>query len=334
MKCYINNIEIEVNEGTTILQGARSIGIEIPTLCHMELEDFCYENMPSSCRLCMVEVEGRRNLCTACSEVITDGMKIRTNSSKAVSARKTNLELLLSDHPKDCLVCPKNLECELQELAVKMGIREILFSGEISEHGVHSSSAAIARNPTKCVMCRRCESMCNEVQTVGVLSALHRGFEAVVAPSFNIALDDSSCTFCGQCAAVYPTGAIVEIDETKKVIDALRDPKKYVVVQVAPAIRVAIGELFGAGPGDISTGKLVSALRELGFDKVFDTDFSADLTVMEEATELVDRVKNNKTLPILTSCCPAWVRFIETNFPDMLDIPSTCKSPQIMMGQW
>lgn len=332
VNCVINDKKLKVSEGTTILEAARQIGVDIPTLCHMKLDNFNYENKPSSCRICMVEVEGRPKLCTACSEEITEGMVIRTDTPRAVQARKINLELLLSNHPKDCLVCPKNLNCELQSLAEKMGIREIAYKGERMQHHIDSSSNSIFRNPNKCVMCRRCETMCNEVQTVGTLSGLNRGFNAIVAPAFNIPLGESSCTFCGQCVAVCPTGALVEIDATQKVFDAIRNPKKHVVVQVAPAIRVALGELFNMEPGKVTTGKLVTALRKLGFDVIFDTDFSADLTVIEEASELVDRIKNNKTLPMLTSCCPAWVRFIEMNFPEMLDIPSTCKSPQIMMG--
>ncbi len=332
VNCVINDKKLKVSEGTTILEAARQIGVDIPTLCHMKLDNFNYENKPSSCRICMVEVEGRPKLCTACSEEITEGMVIRTDTPRAVQARKINLELLLSNHPKDCLVCPKNLNCELQALAEKMGIREIAYKGEKMQHHIDSSSNSIFRNPNKCVMCRRCETMCNEVQTVGTLSGLNRGFNAIVAPAFNIPLGESSCTFCGQCVAVCPTGALVEIDATQKVFDAIRNPKKHVVVQVAPAIRVALGELFNMEPGKVTTGKLVTALRKLGFDVIFDTDFSADLTVIEEASELVDRIKNNKTLPMLTSCCPAWVRFIEMNFPEMLDIPSTCKSPQIMMG--
>lgn len=332
VNCVINDKKLKVSEGTTILEAARQIGVDIPTLCHMKLDNFNYENKPSSCRICMVEVEGRPKLCTACSEEITEGMVIRTDTPRAVQARKINLELLLSNHPKDCLVCPKNLNCELQALAEKMGIREIAYKGERMQHHIDSSSNSIFRNPNKCVMCRRCETMCNEVQTVGTLSGLNRGFNAIVAPAFNIPLGESSCTFCGQCVAVCPTGALVEIDATQKVFDAIRNPKKHVVVQVAPAIRVALGELFNMEPGKVTTGKLITALRKLGFDVIFDTDFSADLTVIEEASELVDRIKNNKTLPMLTSCCPAWVRFIEMNFPEMLDIPSTCKSPQIMMG--
>lgn len=331
IKCTINDTQIEVDKFTTILEAAKSIGVNIPTLCHMKLDHLSVENKPSSCRLCVVEVEGRKNLVTACSEAVTDGMNIKTDTYRAVNARRINLELLLSNHPKDCLICAKNLNCELQKLAGEMGVREIDYQGEAMKYEVDRSHA-IRRDPSKCVMCRRCEMMCNKVQTVGVLSAINRGFGTTVMPAFNLNLMDSSCTFCGQCVAVCPTGAIVETDETKKVWDAIRDPKKHVVVQVAPAIRVAIGEMFSMEPGTISTGKLVTALRKLGFDAVFDTDFAADLTVMEEASELVHRIKTGGRLPMLTSCCPAWVRFIEENFHDMLDVPSTCKSPQIMMG--
>lgn len=332
INCVINDKKLQVKEGSTILEAAKEIGIEIPTLCHMKLPNFNYENKPSSCRICMVEVVGRPKLCTACSEEITEGMVIKTDTVKAVEARRINLELLLSNHPKDCLVCPKNLNCELQELADKMGIREIAYKGDRAQHKVDSSSDSISRNPNKCIMCRRCETMCNEVQTVGTLGGLNRGFDAIVSPAFDLPLADSSCTFCGQCVAVCPTGAIVEVDATARVFKEIKNPRKHLVVQVAPSIRVAIGELFGMDPGQVTTGKLVTALRKLGFDAVFDTDFSADLTVMEEASELVDRIQNDKTMPILTSCCPAWVRFIEMNYPDMIDIPSSCKSPQMMMG--
>lgn len=332
LKCKINGLDVEVEEGSTVLDAARKVGINIPTLCHMKLENFCFESKPSSCRLCMVEIKGRSKLCTACSEEVSDGMEISTTSPRAVVSRRINLELLLSNHPRDCLVCPKNMDCELQTLSHELGINKMEYQGEVKLHPIDHSSKAILRNPTKCIMCRRCETMCNEIQTVGALSGLDRGFDAIVGTAFKSALIDTSCTFCGQCVAVCPTGAIVAIDETNEVFKALRDPSKHVVVQVAPAIRVAIGELFGLEPGTITTGKLVTALKILGFDAVFDTDFSADLTVMEEASELVHRLRTNGRLPILTSCCPAWVRFFETNFPDMLDVPSSCKSPQVMMG--
>lgn len=328
----INDTPVQVEEGTTILQAAKTIGVEIPTLCYLNLEELHVNNRVSSCRVCLVEVEGRPNLVTACSEVAKDGMVITTNSRRAVNARRTNLELLLSNHPQDCLVCARNLNCDLQALAKEMNVGEVSFPGERMEHPIDKSSRSLEKNPNKCIMCRRCETMCNEVQTVGVLSALDRGFDAVVGPAFQLDMNDTSCTFCGQCVAVCPTGALIGVDETDKVWRALQNPDRHVVAQVAPAIRVAIGEMFGMEPGTITTGKLATALRKLGFDAVFDTDFAADLTIMEEASELVHRIEHGGKLPILTSCCPAWVRFIETNYPDMLDIPSTCKSPQIMFG--
>lgn len=330
--CMVNGVSIEAAEGSTILDVVDQLDVSIPTLCHMDLDPFCFENKPSSCRLCMVEVKGRPKLCTACSEEVTEGMEVWTNSMRAVSSRRMNLELLLSDHPKDCLTCPKNLDCELQSLAREMGITHMEYPGEKKQHASDASSCAIFRNPNKCVMCRRCEAMCNEVQTVGALSGLDRGFDAVVGTAFKMPLNETSCTFCGQCVAVCPTAALVEADATTEVWQAIRNPSKHVVVQVAPAIRVSIGELFGMKPGQDVTGELVTALRTMGFDTVFDTDFSADLTIMEEASELIHRLQTGKNLPIITSCCPAWIRFIEANFPDMLELPSTCRSPQIMMG--
>jgi NADH-quinone oxidoreductase subunit G len=242
------------------------------------------------------------------------------------------VELLISDHPKDCLVCLKNQECELQSIAHDMGIKQIRYEGEMSSYPVDMSSKAIYRDPSKCILCRRCETMCNDVQTVHALSGVDRGFKTIVGPAFHAPMNETVCTFCGQCVAVCPTGALVEIDNVPKVWRALEEKGKTVVVQVAPAVRVAIGELFGLNPGTIVTGKLVSALKSLGFDYVFDTDFAADLTIMEEAHEMIERIKENKNLPILTSCCPAWVKFFEHQFPDLLDIPSTCKSPHEMFG--
>ncbi len=332
MKIRINNIETEVQPGTTILKAAHNIGIDIPHLCYMNLEDLHVNNEVSSCRICLVEVEGRPNLVTACSEPVVDGMVITTNSPRCVNARRMNLELLLSNHPQDCLICAKNLNCDLQKLAYEMQVKEIPFTGEKIDFPIDHSSRALEKNPNKCIMCRRCETMCNDVQTVGVLSALNRGFQAVVSPAFHLDMSETSCTFCGQCVAVCPTGALTEVDATTQIWRALQNPNKHVVAQVAPAVRVAIGEMFGMEPGTITTGKIATALKRLGFDAVFDTDFAADLTIMEEASELKHRIEHNGTLPILTSCCPAWVRFIETNYPDMLDIPSTCKSPQIMLG--
>lgn len=332
IKLTINGIETEVAPGTTVHDAAKELGIYIPTLCYMNMEGFDICNEVSSCRVCMVEIEGRPALATACSEKCAPGMVVHTDSARALNGRRTSLELLLSNHPKDCLVCPKNLDCELQSLARLLNINQIEYDGERMDHPSDNSSRSLIKNPNKCIMCRRCETMCNEVQTVGVLSALDRGFNSVVASAFHLDMSDTSCTFCGQCVAVCPTAALTENNETQKLWRYLNDPSKHVIVQVAPAVRVAIGEAFGMEPGSITTGKLVSSLRRLGFAAVFDTDWGADLTVMEEASELVHRIKHNGTLPILTSCCPAWVTFIEHQFPDMLQIPSTCKSPQIMFG--
>ncbi|MGB4229883.1 MAG: NADH-dependent [FeFe] hydrogenase, group A6 [Bacteroidales bacterium] len=333
----INNIPLEVPKSTTILQAARMINIEIPTLCHMKLEDFCIENKPAGCRICMVDVKGRRNLVPSCVTECTEGMVIETNNPRIINARRTVLELILSDHPFECLICPKNGKCDLQSLAQELGVREIRYTGEQSTYRMDTSQAII-RNPDKCIMCRRCELMCNTVQTCGVLSAVNRGFMSVVAPAFEQNLDHSPCTFCGQCVAVCPTAALTEVDQTGKLIQALADPDKVVVVQTAPAVRVTLGEEFGMKPGTIVTGKMVTALKRLGFDYVFDTDFAADLTIMEEGTELLNRLTKylngdkSVKLPILTSCCPAWVNFFEKNFPDLIDIPSTAKSPQQMFG--
>lgn len=339
IKITIDNTIVEVDKGTTIYQAAKKIGINIPVLCYMNLEHLNIENRPGGCRICVVEVEGRRNLAPSCSTVCTEGMVIHTNNPRVLNSRKTVLELILSDHPKDCLICPKSGKCELQDLAVRMGIREI-HAVEHAEMSTYRKdcSPALNRDMDKCVMCRRCETVCNNVQTVGALSAVNRGFMSVVAPAFEQDLIDSPCTFCGQCVAVCPTGALTEFDHTPKIIRALADPSKTVVVQTAPAVRAALGEEFGMEPGTLVTGKMAAALRKLGFDKVFDTDFAADLTIMEEGTELLDRLSKflggdkSVKLPILTSCCPAWVNFFECNYPDMLDVPSTARSPQQMFG--
>ena len=333
----IDNKEVSVPKGTTILNAAREIGIDIPTLCHFELAGMNIHNKPGGCRICVVEVEGRRNLAPACVTECTEGMVVKTNSIRVLNSRRTVLELILSDHPSDCLVCAKSGNCELQNLAIRFGVREIPFQGEQSSYKVEVSPS-IVRDMNKCVMCRRCETVCNDFQTVGALSAIERGFPAVVSTAFNQKLSYSNCTFCGQCVAVCPVGALVEVDHTPKIIRAIADEKKTVVVQVAPAVRVALGEEFGMKPGSIVTGKLTAALKALGFNYVFDTDWSADLTIMEEGTELIDRLtrhlKGDKDvkLPLLTSCCPAWVNFFEYHFPELKEIPSTAKSPQQMFG--
>ena len=343
IRLTIDNKPVEVAEGTTILKAARQAGIHIPTLCYFELAGMNFENKPGGCRVCVVEVvkdfngRPRRNLAPACATDCVDGMEVLTHSQRVINARRTVVELILSDHPTDCLTCAKSGQCELQKLAQNLGIREIPYKGEQSTYRV-DMSPSIIRDVDKCIMCRRCENVCNNIQSVGALSAVNRGFQAVVAPAFEQDMVDSPCVMCGQCVQVCPVGALSEVDDTRKVMMAINDPKKTVVVQTAPAVRVAIGEEFGMEPGTIVTGQLAAVLRQVGFDYVFDTDFAADLTIMEEGTELLDRIKRftegdkSVRLPILTSCCPGWVNFFEHNFPDMLDVPSTAKSPQQMFG--
>ncbi|WP_052085591.1 NADH-dependent [FeFe] hydrogenase, group A6 [Clostridium sp. HMP27] len=328
----INGYKITVPKGTTILYAARQAQINIPTLCYLDLHDIKMVNRTASCRVCLVEVEGRRNLAPSCSTEATEGMVVKTDTPRAIKARRAMVELLLSDHPTDCLVCEKNTTCQLQQLAADLGIRKIRYKGEMSNYPKDSSSGALYRNLDKCIMCRRCETMCNEVQTCNIYSAVDRGFETVVSPAFGRPMLDTMCTFCGQCVQVCPTAALTEVSNVSKVWEVLADPDRYVIVQTAPAIRVALGEKFDMEPGTIVTGKMVAALRRLGFRKVFDTNFAADVTIVEEAHEFMDRLQNGGRLPILTSCCPSWVKFIEHQFPDLLDIPSTCKSPHIMFG--
>ena len=332
MNITINKKNVEVEDNLTILDVARANNIHIPVLCHLNLHSADMVNDGARCRICMVEVEGRQSLVPACNTKLTDGMVIKTNSARAIKARRTNMELTLSDHPKDCLVCPRNNSCELQRIASEMGIDNIKFSGASAKRPTDESNSSIARDLNKCVLCGRCETMCNEVQTVGVYSKIKRGFDTVMTTAYNDPLVDTPCTFCGQCVSVCPTAALSEVNVISNVWDVLNDPSKMVIVQTAPAIRAALGEMFGMDVGTNVTGKMVAALRELGFDKIYDTNFAADLTVMEETKEFVDRLKNNGPLPILTSCCPAWVNFIEYHYPELLDIPSTCKSPQEMFG--
>lgn len=327
----INNKQLQVEQGTTILEAAKLLNIDIPTLCHLKLHDGI-ENKPGSCRVCMVEVEGRRNLAPSCNTPVSEGMVVKTNSIKAIKARKTVLDILLSDHPQDCLLCEKNTNCELQKLAADMGIREVKYKGKMSTYKKDTSSYSIVRDLDKCILCRRCETVCNEVQTISVLSAVNRGFDTVVSTAFGLPMTETNCTFCGQCVSVCPTGALTEVNNTLKVWDALNNKDKVVIVQTAPAVRSALGEEFGMEVGKTVTGKMVAALRSLGFDKVFDTDFAADLTIMEEATELMHRITHGGKLPMITSCCPGWINFIEHEFNDLLDNPSSCKSPQQMFG--
>lgn len=333
----IDNKNFQVPKGITILDAAKSVGIKIPTLCYMHLHDLNVTHKPTGCRICVVEIEGRKNLAPACATECLPGMVITNQSIRVLNSRKTVLELILSDHPAECLICPKSGDCDLQSMAQEMGIRHYHYVGEQS-HYIKDRSPAIKRDMDKCIGCKRCLTMCNDVQTVGALSSINRGFMSVVAPAFQMDLAESVCTYCGQCVAVCPTAALTEIDHTKTIIRHLADPSKTVIVQTAPAVRAALGEEFGYAPGTLVTGKMTAALKDLGFDYVFDTDFAADLTIMEEGAELLDRLTrhlNGDTtvkLPLLTSCCPGWVSFFEHHFPDMKDIPSTARSPQQMFG--
>lgn len=334
----IDGLETQVEAGSTILQAAEQVGVHIPTLCYLDLHEIGIENKPASCRVCVVEVVGRRNLAPACATPVSEGMVVKTNTPKVLESRKTVLELMLSDHPKDCLTCAKSGQCELQALAESMGIRKVRVTGTaMSTYQKDETSPSIVRDQDKCIMCRRCETVCNQIQSVGALSAVNRGFNAVVSTAFELPINETVCTFCGQCIQVCPVGALTEKSNIDQVIEALGDPDKTVIVNTAPAVRAALGEEFGVEPGYSVTGEMVAALRRIGFDYVFDTDFAADLTIMEEGHELIERL--NKFLkgepvamPMITSCCPAWINFIETQFPELQDLPSSAKSPMEMFG--
>lgn len=328
VRVTIDGIEIDVPKTSTILEAARLAGIDIPTLCyHPDLD------VKAMCRVCVVEVKGARTLQAACSQPVSEGMVIMTNSPLARQARKMNVELILSNHPQDCLNCVRNQKCELQTLTEKLGIRNQRFERRArTESGRDQSTPSLVRDPEKCILCRRCVAVCQKVQGVSALAPMNRGFDTVIAPVGGKDLNDAACALCGQCIHVCPVGAIYEKDQTAEVWAALADPQKHVIVQTAPAIRVAIGEEMGMEPGSLVTGKLVAALRRLGFDRVFDTDFAADVTIMEEGSELLQRLHNGGTLPMITSCSPGWIKFVEHFYPELLDHLSTCKSPQQMFG--
>jgi len=328
----IDHKPVSVPDGTTILEAAREINIRIPSLCYLDLGELKMVNKVASCRICSVEVEGRRNLAPSCATPVAEGMQVTTNSKRVLFARRRLLELLLSNHPFTCLTCAKSTDCELQTLAWEFGINTQRYHGEQSSFPIDKSSGALKRDPEKCIMCRRCETMCNEVQTVHALTAFGRGFNAIVAPAEMKPLAESNCTYCGQCVSVCPTAALTGHGYIQETWAALFDSTKTTVVQVAPAIRAAIGEEFGFPTGTPVTGKLAAGLRQLGFDAVFDTTFGADLTIIEEAKEIIERVTKNERLPILTSCCPGWINFVKYQFPDLKYMPSSCKSPQQMTG--
>lgn len=329
----INGKSFEVADNSSILQVAKSAGIKIPTLCYLE-----GLTPMGACRVCLVEIEGAPTLAASCSTPVREGMIIHTNSKRVREGRRTVVELLLSEHEGDCQLCGRSNDCELRQLAEDLGIRTNRYEGEKPPATTDYSTVALVRDNGKCIKCRRCVQVCSDIQHVGVLSAQYRGYRTTIGPAFTDPLESVACVQCGQCAAVCPVGAIIETSHIEPVLAALDDPHKHVVVQTAPAIRAALGECFGLPAGTLVTGKMVSALRELGFDAVFDTDFSADLTIMEEGTELLTRLRNRfvlgkeSRLPQFTSCSPGWINYAEHYFPDMLDKISSCKSPQQMFG--
>lgn len=323
----IDGVRVEVPENTTVLDAARKANIEIPTLCYLR-----GINAIGACRICLVEVKGNPALQAACVLPAAEGMEVVTNSEKVLATRKTTLELLLSNHDRDCLTCVRNQNCELQKLSEEFGVRSIPYEGERIEKPIDARSVSVVRDPNKCVLCKRCVAVCRNVQSIGALGTTQRGFRTMVEPVWGKSLADVPCINCGQCIEACPVGALTEKSDVDLVWEALRDPSKHVVVQPAPAVRSSIGEEFGMPMGELVTGKLVAALRRLHFNKVFDTDFGADLTIMEEGYELINRMQEGGVLPQITSCSPGWIKFCETYFPDMLENLSSCKSPHQMLG--
>lgn len=324
----INGMDYSVPKGSTILEAANYAGIKIPTLCYMK--DI---NAIGACRICLVEVKGARGMAASCVYPVTDGMEIFTNTPKVVESRKQTLRLMLSTHQKNCLSCVRSGNCEFQTLCNEYGIEdEHYYDGENINYDIDYSARHMIRNDNKCVLCRRCVAVCSKNQSVAVIGANERGFKTHIACAFDDDLANTSCVSCGQCIVACPTGALTEKDDTDKVFEALNNPEKHVVVQTAPAVRAALGEEFGMPIGTNVEGKMVAALRRLGFDKVFDTNFSADLTIVEEANEFVERVQNGGVLPMITSCSPGWIKFCEHKFPEFIPNLSTCKSPQQMFG--
>ena len=323
----INGMPLSVPKGSTVLEAARYAGIHIPTLCYLK-----EINEIGACRICVVEVKGARSLVASCVYPVNEGMEVFTNTPKVRESRKTTLELILSTHERKCLSCVRSGDCELQSLCKELGVEdETRFEGDNVQYDKDESTFHLVRNNNKCILCRRCVAACDD-QFVGVIGTNARGFDTHIGCAFEKELGDVACVSCGQCIVNCPTGALSERDQCDEVLDALADPQKHVVVHTAPSIRATLGECFGMPVGTNVKGKMVAALRRLGFDKVFDTDFGADLTIMEEATEFLERVKNGGTLPMITSCSPGWIKFCEHYYPDLLDNLSSCKSPQQMTG--
>ena len=328
IKLTVDNIEVTVPEGSTLLEAARAAGIEIPTLCF--LKDI---NEIGACRMCVCEVEGARSLVTSCVFPVKEGMVAHTNTERIKEYRRKTLQLILSDHNQDCLGCVRSENCELQAMCKKYGVENTHFyEGAKNEFTIDDSSASIVRDNSKCILCRRCIGACVNAQGIGVIGANERGFDTYIGTAFDLPLGETSCVNCGQCISACPVGALYEKDSTAAVKAALEDPDKVVVVQPAPSVRVGLGDCFGMSLGENVEGKMVEALRRLGFDKVFDTNFAADLTIMEESNELIERVTNGGALPLITSCSPGWIKFCEHYYPDMIPNLSTCKSPQQMFG--
>jgi NADP-reducing hydrogenase subunit HndD len=323
----IDGKQVKVKQGTTILQAAKQVGIDIPTLCFLK-----EINEVGDCRMCIVEVEGRRGFVTSCIQKVEEGMVVHTNTESVIEARKVILDLILSNHVKDCLTCIRSGNCELQNLAIKYNVRNIEYAGEKIEHEIDDVSPSIVRDTNKCILCRRCVGACKNVQGIGAIDCINRGFESCISTVAGKSLNDVNCTFCGQCIEACPTGALHEKETIDDVWIKLKNPEYTVIVQTAPAVRVALGEEFGMQIGSNVTGKMVTALKRLGFNKVFDTNTGADFTIMEEANEFIERFTKNDNLPMITSCSPGWVRYIEMNYPELLPHLSTCKSPHQMFG--